>query len=120
MFRAILFVVALLLACIVHGDGPAVPQPPANYMALCDGITYTEIWFTSGDGAAYTRHEISVDGGATWYRLDDDYAPVEYSDHSLPQDSVCLLRAKSVGPDWQESGYTEPVLVVTGNYNETR
>lgn len=110
------------VACVVsmggsvNADPPAAPEPPSDYVALVDWPTYTEIWFTAGAGAHYTRHEISVDGGETWQRLDDDYAPVEYSTHSLPEDSTCLLRAKSVSAAGVGSAYCDPVIVVTGSY----
>lgn len=95
----------------------ALPQPPTNYSANVDLPTFTTISWANGADAVSVRHELSTDNGATWNRLDDDHVPAVTSDHSLPVDSVVLLRAKSVNASG-ESAYTEPVQVTTGNYNE--
>lgn len=90
------------------------PEPPADYSAAVDIATVTLSW-VNGAGAETVRHEVSYDGGTTYVRLDDDAVPTTTSDHGLNQDSVCHLRAKSVGAGG-ESGYTPPVEVTTTHY----
>jgi len=94
-----------------------LPQPPTNYTAVVDLPTFTTISWVNGADAVSVRHELSINNGSTWDRLDDDQVPTVTSDHSLPVDSVVLLRAKSVNAAG-ESAYTTPVQVTTGNYNE--
>lgn len=93
-----------------------LPEAPTNYTATLDPPTFCTLSWINGDGAASVRHEISTDGGATWNRLDDDTVPTTTSDHSLPESSTCLLRAKSRNAAG-DSPYTPVVTVVTGGYN---
>lgn len=101
-----------------------LPQPPASYTAVLDPPTFCTLSWVNGAGAVSVRHEVSIDGGATWARLDDDQVPTTTSDHSLPQPPsssagtntlLVMLRAKSVNADG-ESAYTPTVSVTTTEY----
>lgn len=94
----------------------SLPASPTNYAAVVDLPTFFTLSWVNGAGAVSVRHELSIDGGATWSRLDDDQVPTVTSDHSLPEDSTVLLRAKSVNADGS-SDYTPVIEVQTGNYN---
>ncbi len=93
----------------------ALPDPPTNYAAEVDYPTTVYLSFDNGAGAVTVRHELSLDFGVTWSRLDDDIVPVTASAHSLPENSVVYLRAKSVSGSGS-SAYTPEVVVVTGGY----
>lgn len=93
-----------------------LPEMPANYSVVVDWPTTATITWANGADATSVRHELSTDGGVTWDRLDDDQVPTTTSDHSLPQGATVHLRAKSVNASG-ESGYTSPVVVVTGSYD---
>lgn len=92
-----------------------LPQPPTNYTAVLDLPTFCTLSWVNGAGATTVRHEISSDNGTTWRRLDDDTVPTTTSDHSLPESSTCLLRAKSVNASGS-SVYTPTVTVTTAGY----
>ena len=106
----------LLAVLAVSVYAMALPDPPTNYQAVLDYPTFTTISFTNGNGAVTVRHELSTDGGVTWSRLDDDIVPTTTSDHSLPTNCVCYLRAKSVNGSGS-SAYTPEIVVVTGDYD---
>lgn len=101
-----------------------LPTAPTNYTAVVDPPSFGTLSWVNGANAVSVRHEVSIDGGQTWSRLDDDQVPTTTSDHSLPYPEptqagnatmTVMLRAKSINADG-ESGYTSVVSVITTEY----
>jgi hypothetical protein len=106
----------LLAVLAVSVYAVARPDAPTNYAAELDYPTTVYLSWVNGAGAVTVRHEFSTNSGVTWSRLDDDIVPVTESSHSLPENSVVYLRAKSVSGSGS-SDYAPVVVVVTGTYD---